>query len=110
MKKRVFKPNPLQTLLAWLAPVSASVVVIAMLMIGLAQADTSSRAEGVRLLEESITRATLHSYAVNGRFPQSLAYLEAHFNLYIDRTRFLVHYEVFASNMMPSIMVFPLER
>jgi len=64
----------------------------------------------VRLLEESLVRVVIHSYSVNGHFPESLEYIETNYNIFIDRTRFLVHYDVFASNMLPDIIVHELQR
>jgi len=85
-----------------------SVVVI--VLVGLSQAEEASRAEGVRILEEAIMRASVHSYAVDGHFPESLDYIVETFGIFIDTTRFVVHYEVFAQNLLPDIRVFELGR
>jgi len=44
-------------------------------------------------------------YAIEGRYPPSVAYLEENYGVKIDRERFDVFYEGFASNIMPSITV-----
>jgi len=108
MERRVFKKNFFHALFSSLAPLIFSFVIIAGLFVGLDQAEESSRAEGVRLLEETILRVAIHSYAVNGHFPESIAYITENYNVYIDRTRFVVHYQVFASNLLPDIRVFEL--
>ena len=95
-------------LVSGLAPLVFTLAIMAIVLVGLSQAEQSSRAEGVRLLEEAITRAAVHSYSINGYYPESLAYITETFGIYIDRTRFVVHYEVFASNLLPDIRVFEL--
>ena len=108
MKKRVFRRNFIQVALAALAPFLLTGIVIIGLFAGLNQAQEASRAEGMRLLEETLLRVAIHSYAVNGHFPESLDYIVENYNVYIDRTRFVVHYEVFALNILPDIRVFEL--
>ena len=91
------------------APLLLTIAIIAMVMVGLRQADEANRAEGLRLLEEAIFRAVIHSYAVEGHFPESLDYLSEKYGIFIDTTRFLVHYDVFAVNILPDIRVFALD-
>ena len=106
--RRVFKKSFAASLVSGIVPIAFTVVIMVMTMVGLRQAEESSRAEGVRLLEEAIVRAAVHSYAVNGYFPESLAYISENFGIFIDRSRFVVHYEVFATNLLPDIRVFEL--
>ena len=108
MNKRVFKKGIFASLLSGLIPVIFSLIIISVVMFGLRQTEESNRAEGVRLLEEAIMRTVIHSYAVEGYFPQSLEYIIETYGLYIDTTRFVVHYQVFAANILPDIRVFEL--
>ena len=102
---RVFKKNPFHAILSALAPLLFTGMLIVGLMIGLGQAEDSSRSEGVRLLQDALYRVALHSYAVNGHFPESLDYIIQNYNIHIDRSRFDVVYGVFASNVLPDIRV-----
>jgi len=110
MNRRVFKRNPIVAIFLGLRPLVFTAAVIVALMFGLGQAQEASRAESVRVLEETITRVVVHSYAVNGRFPESLDYIVSNYDVFIDSSRFLVHYEVFAANILPDIRVFQLDR
>ncbi len=56
-------------------------------------------------LEEALNRGITYCYAVEGAYPESLDYLCSHYGLQIDEERYLVDYQVFASNLMPSITV-----
>jgi len=59
----------------------------------------------LELLREQVRRAAVACYASEGRYPQSLAYLEQAYGLHYDTERFAVHYDAFASNVMPDISV-----
>jgi hypothetical protein len=105
-KKTVFKKGPLALLREALGILLFTLAVIAIILTGLAQTAESSRAEGLRLLEESIRRAVAECYALEGRYPDSTEYIEKHYGVIIDKSRYIVHYELFASNIMPDIAVF----
>ena len=70
--------------------------------------DAHARSEGTEQLENAVRKAALTCYAVEGEYPQSLAYLEEHYGLNINRDRYAVYYERRAGNLMPEITV--LER
>jgi hypothetical protein len=105
MKAHAFQKSALQIILSNIAPIFFSLAIILMMGYGLRQADEASRAEGARFLEESILRAAVHCYAVEGQYPENLAYIVEHYGIHIDRTKYVVHYEIFASNILPSITV-----
>ena len=67
--------------------------------------DESNNAEGLRILEDSLHRAVVMNYAIEGRYPQSLDHIVRNFGIHIDETRFIVHYTIFASNILPTITV-----
>jgi len=110
MKSDVFKKSAFDTIRGGLTPVVFTLSVIAMVLIGLRETEVSSRAAGLRLLEESLMRAAVQCYAVEGSYPEGIAYIEKHYGVYIDRTRYAVHYEIFASNILPDITVMELQR
>ena len=58
------------------------------------------------LLVEQVRRAAVACYASEGRYPQSLSYLEEEYGLRYDKERFIVRYDAFASNIMPDIGVY----
>jgi len=107
-QKSIFKKSAWDFLRAAILPVIFTVVVMVMVVIGLRQTGESSSAEGLRILEDSLRRAVVVSYAIEGRYPESIEYIEENFGIHIDRTRFVVHYRVFASNILPEIMVIQL--
>ena len=61
-----------------------------------------------RQLEETLRRAAVACYAAQGAYPPDLSYIEEHWGVQIDRSRYAVFYQVEGSNLMPDITV--LER
>jgi len=108
MRKSIFKKSAWDVIRTAVVPVLFTVVVVGMIIFALNQTEQSSRAEGLRILEDSIHRAVVVAYAIEGRYPESIEYIEEHFGVYIDRTRFVVHYKIFASNLFPDIAVIAL--
>ena len=110
MNKRVFEKGVISSLVSALGPVIVILAVILILMFALGQAEESGRSESLRMLEEAIFRAAIHSYAVNGYFPESLEDLTANYGIFIDRSRFVVHYEVVGINLFPNIVVLDINE
>lgn len=84
-------------------------VAIAVLMLyGIQDAAASSEAEGLRMTEENLRRTVVSCYALEGRYPPDIAYLKEYYGLQLNEKKYIVHYEIFAENIMPDITV--LER
>ena len=56
-------------------------------------------------LEDALRRAAVACYGAEGCYPPDADYLQAHYGIHYDTDRYLVHYEWFASNVMPEISV-----
>ena len=67
--------------------------------------ETGRRNEGRQQLEDAIRRSAVACYAAEGIYPPDLTYLEEHYGIQVDETRYTVEYTVFASNLMPDITV-----
>lgn len=57
------------------------------------------------IVYDAVKNAALTCYAVEGMYPSELSYLCEHYNLSYNSERFIVYYDSFASNLMPSIKV-----
>ena len=62
----------------------------------------------MRMTEDSLRRAVVSCYALEGRYPPNVDYLQQQYGLQINEKKYIVHYEIFAENIMPDITV--LER
>jgi hypothetical protein len=87
-----------------LGPVVALVVLLCFLS-GLADLQTSRSDDEREQLETAVRRAAVACYAAEGVYPPNLAYLQEHYGIQIDETRYTVSYIIFGSNMMPDITV-----
>lgn len=68
---------------------------------------TESQAESLR---QAIVRSAVHCYAVEGAYPESLSYLKDHYGIDWNPEAYVVDYEITGANLMPSVMVIPLDR
>ena len=65
----------------------------------------SSREEAKKALEDSIRHSVVSCYALEGRYPPTMDYLKEHYSILLDESRYVVYYDIFASNIMPEITV-----
>lgn len=72
---------------------------------GVGNVSRTSEKEGQRILQEALKRAMVQCYSIEGMYPPDVAYLENNYGMIYDHDKYIVHYEVFASNIMPDIMV-----
>jgi hypothetical protein len=56
-------------------------------------------------LADAVRRSAVQCYALEGRFPDNLAYLENNYGLIIDHNNYLVYYEQMGGNLIPQIRV-----
>lgn len=91
--------------LAHVISVLLVIAVLALVVTGVRQAGKAQEDEALRTLDESIRRAAVSCYAIEGSYPESVDYLEENYGVYIDENKYIVHYSIFASNIMPDITV-----
>jgi len=85
-------------------------VVIGLFVTGAGSMLKTAKEEGADTLRKGIARASVQCYAIEGRYPPSIEYLEEHYGIQIDYERYNVFYSGFASNLMPDITVIPIEQ
>ncbi len=87
----------------------AAAVVFVALIVGfvllLNSLTATSGGQEAELVREAVKNAVLTCYAVEGTYPESLDYLREHYKLAYNTERFVVEYDAFASNLMPTITV-----
>lgn len=62
-------------------------------------------AQKLERLQAQARSAAVTCYAVEGRYPRTLSYLEEAYGLRYDKARYAVYYDAFASNVPPDIDV-----
>lgn len=93
----------------FLGPVLAVLVFLCFLQ-GLENLENGQRSEGREQLENVIRRTAVACYAAEGVYPPDLEYMKEHYGIQIDEERYLVDYQVIASNLMPDITVLELDH
>ncbi|MDO4183459.1 MAG: hypothetical protein Q4E12_07650 [Coriobacteriia bacterium] len=89
--------------------VGALIVIIlaAAIYIGYSLAQTSLKAQGAESLRNSILESAKQCAAIEGAYPSSLKHLEDDYGLVLNYNDYTINYEVFASNVMPTVTVVP---
>ena len=87
----------------------AVIALMAVLIVGVWQlvsgVDRAHSAAETQFVIDAIHNAALTCYAVEGAYPQDVAYLRENYGLAYDQNRYHVTYDAFASNQMPEIYV-----
>ena len=85
--------------------VPAVLAVVLIFLAALYNLNEGQRVQGKEQLERAVRRAAVACYAAEGIYPPDLKYLEEHYGVQVDRERYTVVYDVFASNLMPDVTV-----
>lgn len=80
-------------------------LIIGFIYISSTQTSSHTAAEQQSIVEDAIRRGVVQCYAIEGMYPPNMEYLEEEYGIQIDQGKYIVHYEVFASNIMPSVTV-----
>lgn len=91
-------------------PLSIFAAFLIFFLIGVHSVSSVTTQESVDILEDAVIRATVQCYAIEGMYPPDIEYLEDNYGLTFDRERFIIHYEVFAGNILPDITVIDLDE
>lgn len=81
------------------------IVVAVALMAAFMVMKASAREQGVVSTREAIMNAAKQCCAVEGSYPSTVKHLEEHYGLVINHDDYVVSYEWFADNVMPSVVV-----
>ena len=82
------------------------VVVLAVCaIVGAAQA--RAKTQGAVALRDAVLQSAKQCCAIEGSYPTTLEHLEQDYGLTINHDSYVVSYEYFADNVMPSVVVTP---
>ena len=92
------------------ARITLAIVILAVLLAVLLgptirKASADLDAQSAVSVKDAVLRSAVQCYAVEGAYPNSLAYLEDHYGLVINHERYIVSYKAFASNIAPNVRV-----
>lgn len=82
-------------------------VLAAVVAVGFGVVSGSVREQGAAAVRDSVLDAALQCCAVEGAYPSTLEYLEREYGLRVNHDDYVITYEAFAGNVMPSVVVVP---
>ena len=86
--------------------IAGAVLIIAALLFFSMWISNTSRTEKLKLLTQSVKRTVVECYAIEGEYPASVEYMVTNYGLKYDETKYYIHYDYLAGNMMPTIEVY----
>ena len=97
--------NKLSALARYLILPVLMLAAVYILLVSAGSVSERQQAESLKQMEDTIYKAVLNCYAIEGSYPATIDYVEQHYGLQIDHDRYDVFYEIFAENVMPEITV-----
>ena len=82
-----------------------ALAVLICFLIAVSRLEQGREEQGRQQLEEALRRTAVACYASEGFYPPNVDYMVQHYGLQYDEDAYRVHYEIFASNLMPDITV-----
>jgi len=108
MRRRVFRQRKTAETLKSIAFVAVVVVGIFLVILGIGNLGSSQDDQQLQIARDAVMRAAVQCYALESQFPPSLQHLVDYYGLTLNEEKFIYHYRVIGSNMVPEIQVFPV--
>ena len=86
-------------------PIALFLIALTLFVLAVSKIAGKSENEGMHLTEESIRRAAVQCYALEGVYPSDFEYLKEHYAVRPDESKYIIYYTYTASNLMPEIDV-----
>lgn len=90
-----------------MAGLLAIVLVVMLVWLSSNAIGASLREQGELSVRNAILNSAKQCCAIEGSYPSSLEHLEQSYGLRVNRGDYVITYEVFAENIMPSVVVVP---
>ena len=92
-----------------IAVILLMVVLLAGVWLLVSRVGTAQDGAQTQFVYDAVHNAALTCYAAEGAYPDDLQYLRDNYGLAYDESRYMVHYDAFASNLVPEIYVVEVE-
>lgn len=86
------------------------IVIILLFIMGISLISGSSKKGQKDTLTEAINKDIVHCYAIEGYYPPNLSYIEDHYGLTYDRSKYLIDYKSIGNNIYPDVTVLEMNR
>ena len=110
MRNRFQKQRKIDNKIRIFLPVMICGIMVAVLWNSSSQIFRETKKRQEESLKEAVIKGAVQCYSVEGRYPESLSYMEKHYGLEYDKDEFVISYEIIGSNRMPQVTVIPLNE
>lgn len=87
-------------------PLIMFLLLLALLTVGILKFNQMAREQNLELAKDSLKKAIIQCYAIEGMYPPNVDYLKEQYDLHIDTNKYYVFYDCFSSNIMPEYDIF----
>ena len=84
------------------------VLLAAIFLGGLSGMQAKTEEQQIKLLADALHRAAVSCFAIEGQYPASVQYILDNYGVVYDENKYIIVYQVFASNIAPTIQVLPI--
>ncbi len=91
------------------ASLAGFVAILLVFLLSLESMSDSTARRQRESLEKALSRCVTYCYAVEGAYPESLAYMKEYYGLSYDEGRFFVDYRYQGGNILPDITILEKE-
>ena len=85
-------------------------IVIIAFLFGISFISSTSSRDQKDILTDAVSKDVIHCYAIEGYYPPSLAYIEEHYGLTYDKSKYMVDYVPIGDNIMPSVTIVEINK
>ena len=90
---------------AFVLPVLVFCAMLVLFWFGFGRSARANGTQNLQVMRSAVRKAIVNCYAIEGVYPPDIRYLEDHYGIVIDHDRYVVHYELAGSNVMPSVEI-----
>lgn len=105
MRKRTFRE-----IRGYIVSIAIFAIIVAVFAVTLSTTGQSSDERFLEAKKDAVRKAVVSCYAIEGSYPSDIDYLREHYGLQVDESKYIIHYEIFASNIMPDFDVIPRSK
>lgn len=110
MKNRFQKKKKIKNKIVFILPIFLCLLMVIILWSSSNRIFDETKKKQEESTRDAIIKGAVQCYAVEGRYPEDLSYLEKHYGVRYDKKKFIVSYEITGSNRMPQVTVIPLNE
>lgn len=100
-KKSAFKRS-----MTYILPLVLFAAMLLWFLLAMRNTASSTEKNELQALKTNIENSITMCYAIEGAYPDSVEYLCENYGLTYDKDKYILHYDGFASNIRPTVMVF----